>query len=59
MDVYEYGYEVFEDRDKFNKWIQTNNRALGNRIPLEVMDTIFGIDEVKNVITRIDHGVYS
>ena len=59
MDVYNYGYEVFEDPDKFNKWVQTNNRALGNRIPIEVMDTIFGIDEVKNIITKIEHGVYS
>jgi len=58
-DLYSYGYEVFEDQDKFNKWIQTNNHALGDRIPLEVMDTIFGIDEVKNIITRIEHGVYS
>jgi putative toxin-antitoxin system antitoxin component (TIGR02293 family) len=59
MDLYKYGYEVFEDHDKFNKWIQLNNRALGNRIPLEIMDTIFGIDEVKSIISRIEHGVYS
>ncbi|QPH40763.1 type II RES/Xre toxin-antitoxin system antitoxin [Pedobacter endophyticus] len=59
MEVYNYGYKVFEDREKFNRWIQSNNRALGNRVPLDVMDTIFGIDEVKNIITRIEHGVYS
>ncbi len=59
MDIYSYGYEVFGDRHKFNRWIQTTNRALGNRIPLEVMDTIFGIDEVRNIIIRIEHGVYS
>jgi putative toxin-antitoxin system antitoxin component (TIGR02293 family) len=59
MDVYNYGYEVFGDKHKFNKWVQTSNRALGNRIPLDVMDTIFGIDEVKNIIGRIAYGVYS
>jgi putative toxin-antitoxin system antitoxin component (TIGR02293 family) len=59
MDLYRYGYEVFEDPIKFNKWVLTNNRALGNRTPLEVMDTIFGIDEIKNIITRIEYGVYS
>ncbi|HMI04851.1 MAG TPA: antitoxin Xre/MbcA/ParS toxin-binding domain-containing protein [Pedobacter sp.] len=59
MDVYSFGYQVFGDHDKFNKWVQTVNRALGNRIPLEVMDTIFGIDEVKSIIGRIQHGVYS
>ncbi|MFP5078948.1 antitoxin Xre/MbcA/ParS toxin-binding domain-containing protein [Pedobacter sp. JCM 36344] len=59
MDIYRFGYQVFGNHDKFNKWVQVSNRALGNRIPLEVMDTIFGIDEVKNIIGRIQHGVYS
>ncbi|NQX54470.1 DUF2384 domain-containing protein [Pedobacter panaciterrae] len=59
MDVYRFGYQVFGDHEKFNKWVQTTNRALGNRIPLDVMDTIFGIDEVKSIIGRIQHGVYS
>ena len=59
MNLYRYGYQVFEDHEKFNKWIQTANRALGNRTPLEVMDTIFGIDEVRDLIGRIEHGVYS
>jgi putative toxin-antitoxin system antitoxin component (TIGR02293 family) len=58
-DLYKYGYEVFEDHDKFNKWVKTSNRALGDRVPLEVMDTFFGIEEVKNIIGRIEHGVYS
>lgn len=59
QDLYSYGYEVFEDHDKFNRWVQTSNRALGDQIPLDLMDTIFGIDEVRNIITRIEHGVYS
>jgi putative toxin-antitoxin system antitoxin component (TIGR02293 family) len=59
MDVYRFGYEVFGEHNKFNKWVQTPNRALGNRIPLEVMDTFFGIREVTNIIGRIQHGVYS
>lgn len=59
MDVYRFGYEVFGEHNKFNKWVQTPNRALGNRIPLEVMDTFFGIKEVTNIIGRIQHGVYS
>ncbi|NRF37546.1 antitoxin Xre/MbcA/ParS toxin-binding domain-containing protein [Pedobacter foliorum] len=57
MDVYRFGYQVFTDHEKFNKWVQTANRALGNRIPLAIMDTIFGIDEVNSIIGRIQHGV--
>ncbi len=59
VDLYIYGYEVFEDKERFEKWVQTNNRALGNKMPLDLMDTIFGIDEVKDLIGRIEHGVYS
>jgi putative toxin-antitoxin system antitoxin component (TIGR02293 family) len=59
IDVYQYGYEVFEDHERFNKWIKTSNRAHGDRVPLEVMNTFFGIQEVKNLIVRIEHGVYS
>lgn len=59
VDLYTYGYEVFEDEQKFNKWIQTKNRALGDKIPLDLLDTIFGINEVKNIIGRIEHGIFS
>ncbi|RZL17538.1 MAG: DUF2384 domain-containing protein [Pedobacter sp.] len=59
MDIYRFGYEVFGAQNKFNKWVQTPNRALGNRIPLEVMDTFFGMREVTDIIGRIQHGVYS
>lgn len=58
-DLYEFGYTVFEDKLNFQKWIQTPNKALGSRKPLELLDTIFGIEEVKNIIGRIEHGVYS
>ena len=59
FDLYEFGYSVFEDKLNFEKWIQTSNRALDNKRPIELLDTIFGIDEVKNIIGRIEHGVYS
>ena len=58
-DLYEFGYYVFEDKLHFETWIQTPNKALGSRPPLELLDTIFGIEEVKNIIGRIEHGVYS
>ncbi len=52
-DLYEFGYYVFEDKLNFEKWIQNPNKALGSRKPLELLDTIFGIEEVKNIIGRI------
>lgn len=58
-DIYSYGYEVFEDEDKFNQWMFKQNRALGEKSPYEVCDNQFGREEVKNIIGRIDYGVYS
>lgn len=58
-DIYSYGYDVFEDEEKFNQWMFKQNRALGGRTPYEVCDNQFGREEVKNIIGRIDYGVYS
>ena len=58
-DIYSYGYEVFEDRDRFNEWIFRKNQALGNQTPFDLLHNSFGREEVKNLIGRIDHGIYS
>lgn len=58
-DVYSYGFEVFEDETKFNNWVFRPNQALGGKQPFELLDNQFGREEVKNVIGRIDYGVYS
>lgn len=58
-DVYSYGFEVFEDEAKFNEWVFKPNQALGGKQPFELLDNQFGREEVKNLIGRIDYGVYS
>ena len=58
-DIYSYGYEVFEDKDRFNEWIFRPNRSLGGQMPYDLLDNQYGREEVKNVIGRIDFGVYS
>ena len=58
-DLYSYGFEVFEDPTKFNEWVFRPNQALGGKQPFELLDNQFGREEVKNVIGRIDYGVYS
>lgn len=58
-DLYSYGFEVFEDKAKFNQWVFSPNKALGGKLPFELLDNQFGREEVKNVIGRIDYGVYS
>lgn len=58
-DLYSYGYEIFEDRERFNKWMLSPNQALGGLAPIEIIDNIYGREEVRNLIGRIGYGVYS
>ena len=58
-DIYSYGYEVFEDEARFNKWMFSSNRALGGSTPFDLSSNQFGREEIKNLIGRIEHGVYS
>ena len=58
-DIYSYGFEVFEDENKFNDWIFRANKALGGQSPFNLLDSQYGREEIKNLIGRIDYGVYS
>ena len=57
-DIIDYGESVFEDKNAFNEWLKKSNLALGGKTPLELMDTIYGIEEVKREIGRIEYGVF-
>ena len=53
------GYEVFDSKEDFKKWLTTPSRALGNIIPFELLDSSFGFEMVENEIIRIQYNVYS
>ncbi|THU31154.1 DUF2384 domain-containing protein [Niastella caeni] len=52
-----YGQDVFESKDLFNTWLKKPSIALGNKAPLELLDTLYGIEEVKKELGRIEYGV--
>lgn len=58
-DLYSYGYEVFEDVDDFNSWMFVSNKALAGKTPFDIIDNQFGREEVKNLLGRIEYGIYS
>lgn len=58
-NIYSYGYEVFEDESRFNQWMFRSNRALGGQAPYDLIDNQFGREEVRDIIGRLDYGVYS
>jgi putative toxin-antitoxin system antitoxin component (TIGR02293 family) len=55
--LYEYGVEVFGDKENFNVWLNSKSIALGGRTPKELLDTKFGVGMVKDELGRIEHGV--
>ena len=58
-DIYSYGYNVFGSELEFNKWIFQPINALGGKSPYEILDNVYGREEVKHIIGRIEYGVYS
>ncbi|MEZ4979932.1 MAG: antitoxin Xre/MbcA/ParS toxin-binding domain-containing protein [Chitinophagales bacterium] len=53
------GYEVFDSKEDFKDWLMTPSKALGNKIPFELLDSSFGFEMVENEIVRIQYNVYS
>ena len=54
-----YGIEVFDNQVKFNTWLSTKNIALGGVSPKFLLDSSFGIQIIKDELTRIEYGVLS
>ncbi|WP_233960943.1 MbcA/ParS/Xre antitoxin family protein [Pectobacterium versatile] len=57
--VSERAIELFEgDEALAEKWLAEPNRALGWKLPNEMLSSQSGIDEVLRLITQLQHGVY-
>lgn len=57
--VLQHAFEVFEDEEKVKRWIAKPNRALNSKKPIELLDTLTGINLVNDILGRIEEGVYS
>ena len=55
--LFQLGVHVFGDTQKFNSWIDSNNVALGGIKPKSLLDNAFGIELIKDELTKIEHGV--
>ncbi len=58
-DIYSYGFEVFESEAKFQAWLERPNSALNDQLPLDLLNSQYGRNEVKTILGRIEYGVYS
>jgi len=57
--VFAHAVDVFDDRQKATAWFARPNQALGGRTPLSVLDTDIGVQEVDEILGRIEHGIFS
>ena len=58
-DLFLYGSEVFGNDSNFFKWLKLPNTALGGMEPIDLIEMPGGVSKVKDIIGRIEHGVYS
>lgn len=57
--VVQHAYEVFRDESKVKRWLNSQNKALNNFKPVELLDTFTGLNMVNDILGRIEEGVYS
>ncbi len=53
------GQQVFGEPDKLNRWLRRPNPLLDEATPLSVLDTSTGRGLVRDLIGRIEHGVFA
>ncbi len=53
------GYEVFDSQGDFKQWLITPSKALGDKIPFDLLDSSLGFEMVSDAINRIRYNVYS
>lgn len=51
--------ELFDDEDKALFWIKDSVYGLGGKRPIDMISTTIDFDTVKDLIGRIEHGVFS
>ncbi|HYM94427.1 MAG TPA: antitoxin Xre/MbcA/ParS toxin-binding domain-containing protein [Chitinophagaceae bacterium] len=53
------GIEVIGSRAGFIEWLHSPLVSLGNKTPVDYLDTSFGIQMVTKILGRLEQGVYS
>ena len=59
VDLFLYGIRVFQGKDNFFKWFELPNTSIGGMEPQELAEFPDGISKIRDVLGRIEYGVYS
>jgi putative toxin-antitoxin system antitoxin component (TIGR02293 family) len=54
--IYTLAVEVFGDSEKAVDWLKRPSRALGKELPLRLLDTDAGTQQVERELRQIQHG---
>ena len=56
LALYNHGISVFETKENFDQWLNTNNIFFDNKSPKNFLDTISGIKFIDDRLTAIEYG---
>lgn len=57
--LYNLGAEIFDNKIDFREWLQSPLLALGGEKPVTFLSNDTGLTLVRDLLGRIEHGVYS
>ncbi len=55
-ELYKKGIELFESADEFNRWLKSESFGLGNTKPINLLNSVTGIDLIYEELVRIEFG---
>ena len=55
--IFALAVSVLESEEMARKWLHRVQRGLGGRVPIEVIQTEAGAQEVEDLLERIEYGV--
>ena len=55
----QHAFEIFQDDEKVKGWMNIENKALKGMKPVQLMDTLTGLNMINDILGRIEEGVYS
>jgi putative toxin-antitoxin system antitoxin component (TIGR02293 family) len=60
IGLFKYGLVVFNgEKDKFRHWLNSPIISLNGRKPCDLLGTTVGLYEVKQILDKIEYGIYS
>jgi len=58
QNVLDKANSVFGDNNKAMIWLNSPCYAIGNQVPMQLLDTVEGMELVMDALGRIEHGIF-